>query len=602
MRLQPRPIRRDLIALTALCAIVYALGLTTHGLTNWQEAQRALVAREMQATNAWIVPTVRGEPYLSKPPMIYWAQRTIAAATGREVGVFDLRLTVALAGWLGVIATYLVARLILFAPDGTKGDDDDSHESADAFAHHAAWWSALCLATGILYTRSSRIGELDILLVPFTVVAIGAIAAAWRSHRIRNRQHIPAMLIACAAAAGATLTKGPPGLLVIMLAAFGGITIYEARHGTRPLRVIITSTAAFALATTFIVRGNIDSTTEIISITLAITLAALAAWMCAGLFSLRTFISWFRALSRTHPVGVPIVASGAIWLWGKAVERSIGSDAVGAAAAREAADNLRIFVPDSALNNIEAASYGVGIGSIAAIIALIWLIKDRPKLTPGLAVVIAWVLLGVLAFSLLGKGVPRYLTPIWPGIALLGGLWIASALRDLPIRATLHRVLTIAALALAIGQAAWYAIGRERLYADRVPRIFLAELLRPELNVDLDRLGVLDYWSPALDFYAREPIELYAAAGPVASLPGVTDTPIAALAGELRRTGETYTLLVRETAHPDNATNADLGRSPIDRLALMGLGIETLPIQTEYRIDNRRTRVIAVRVWAVKPD
>ncbi|MEO0717135.1 MAG: hypothetical protein AAFY58_09135, partial [Planctomycetota bacterium] len=259
-------------------------------------------------------------------------------------------------------------------------------------------------------------------------------------------------------------------------------------------------------------------------------------------------------------------------------------------------------VPDSALNNIEAASYGVGIGSIAAIIALIWLIKDRPKLTPGLAIVIAWVLLGLLAFSLLGKGVPRYLTPIWPGIALLGGAWIASALRDLPIRATLHRVLTIAALALAIGQAAWYAIGRERLYADRVPRVFLAELLRPELNVDPDRLGVLDYWSPALDFYAREPIELYADAGPVASLPGVTDTPIAALAGELRRTGQTYTLLVRETAHPDNTSNPTLGLPPLDRLIRMGLGVETLPITTEYRIDNRRTRVIAVRVWAVKPD
>lgn len=601
MALRPRPIRRDLIALTALCAIAYALGLTTHGLTNWQEAQRALVAREMQATGAWIVPTVRGEPYLAKPPMIYWAQRTIAAATGREVGVFDLRLTVALAGWLGVIATYLVARLVLFAPDDS--DDDPEHDNADkAFAHHAAWWSALGLATGILYTRSSRIGELDILLVPFTVVAIGAIAAAWRSHRVRNRQHTPAMLIACAAAAGATLTKGPPGLLVIMLAAYGGITIYEARHAARPLRTIAAAIAAIALASTFIIRGGIGNATDIISIALAVTLAATAAWMCAGLLNLRTFVSWIRALSRTHPVGVPIVAGGALWLWGKAVERSIGSDAVGAAAAREAADNLRVFVPGSALNNIEAASYGVGIGSIAAIIAIVWLIKDRPKLTPGLAVVIAWVLLGVLAFSLLGKGVPRYLTPVWPGIALLGGAWIASALRDLPIRATLHRVLTIAALTLTIGQAGWYAIGRERLYADRVPRAFLAELLRPELKVDPDRLGVLDYWSPALDFYAREPIELYADAGPVASLPGVPDTPVAQLARDLTRTGQNYTLLVRETAHPDNAGDPKLGLAPLDRLTRFGLGVETLPIATEYRIDNRRTRVIAVRLWAVQPN
>jgi hypothetical protein len=92
---------RDLLLLTALCWGVYCLGLTTHGLTNWQEAQRALVAREMQGRGEWIVPTVDGRPYLAKPPLIYWCQLAIAKVRGATTGEFELRMTVAMAGWLG---------------------------------------------------------------------------------------------------------------------------------------------------------------------------------------------------------------------------------------------------------------------------------------------------------------------------------------------------------------------------------------------------------------------------------------------------------------------------------------------------------------------
>lgn len=93
-----RPIRRDLLILVALCAILYGVGLTSHGLTNWQEAQRALVAREMQGRGHWLIPTINDHPYLAKPPLFYWVQVAIADLLGRRIGEFELRLTVALAG------------------------------------------------------------------------------------------------------------------------------------------------------------------------------------------------------------------------------------------------------------------------------------------------------------------------------------------------------------------------------------------------------------------------------------------------------------------------------------------------------------------------
>src|SRR5436190_21855426 len=98
---------RDLLLLTALCWGTYLPGLTTVGLSNWQEAQRALVAREMQDRREWIVPTVDGRPYLAKPPLIYWCQLAIAGVRGERTGEFELRLTVAVAGWRGVVGTVL---------------------------------------------------------------------------------------------------------------------------------------------------------------------------------------------------------------------------------------------------------------------------------------------------------------------------------------------------------------------------------------------------------------------------------------------------------------------------------------------------------------
>ncbi|MBX3361155.1 MAG: hypothetical protein KF705_06915 [Phycisphaeraceae bacterium] len=113
--LGPRSVRQDIVTLVALCAVVLFVGLTTHGLSNWQESMRALVARDMGVMGEWVVPRVNGEAYLAKPPMVYWCQLAIARVRGvfggdGVPGVFELRLTVALAAMLGVVATYVVTR------------------------------------------------------------------------------------------------------------------------------------------------------------------------------------------------------------------------------------------------------------------------------------------------------------------------------------------------------------------------------------------------------------------------------------------------------------------------------------------------------------
>lgn len=536
-RLQPRRVRTDLLVLGSLCAVLFFLWPTTHGLTNWQEGIRALAASDMDTRGTWITPTVHGQPYLAKPPMVYWLQLALAQATGSTVSVLHLRLVVAIAASLGVALTYLAGRRILRDPALDASPTDDANGSR-AWADHAAFWAAAMLATGILYARSGRIGELDILLVPFVVGGAWAGFEAWRSHLERKRTHWPAVAALMCCAAGATLTKGPPGAMVLFFAACMGPALQQLTRLVRAPGV--------------------------------------------GPFK-ELFVAW----SRMHPIGLALVAGGSLWGWGRLVAADIGADAVRTAASAEAADNLRFFVADAPLNNLEASAYGVGLGSITAIIALVWLIKDRPKLPIGAWVIAAWLGLTMIAMSVLGKGVPRYLTPVWPAIALLGGMWLASARRDLRIGPVLVRITGVLVVILAIGQGVWYGIGREHFSPERSPRDLIAQLLETP-GIEPDNLVAIDFWHPAVDVYAGQLVEPYMLCGPETSFTIGTSSPLEAL--RTRAADHPLIALIRESQPPNSPSNRDLP-PPIDLLRAHRFTVEPIDTPSGFRIDSLRTRV-----------
>jgi 4-amino-4-deoxy-L-arabinose transferase-like glycosyltransferase len=551
--MRPRSLLRDLLLLTALCWATYLPGLTSRGLWNWQEAQRAVVAREMQDRDQWLVPTYNGRPYLVKPPLIYWFQLEIASWTSARTGEFQLRLTAAMAGWLGVIATYLVARRLV-APGATEtaGLRDTEDTCGPAWAEHAAWWAALFLATGILYVRSSRTGEIDILLVAPTVVAIGLIARAWRSHLDQGRMDIPAAAGAALAATVAVFAKGPPALLTIGLAAYGGIALWAlcSREAASP--------------------GD------------GLRTRLLACWL---------------SYTRTHPVGVLALGAAVFWLWLRAAHARAGAAAVFVTAAEEADDNLRLFVASAPVRYLGALSYGAGLGSLAALAAVVWLLRDRPPVRRGWFIVIAWVGLGVLAFSLLTKGVPRYLTPVWPGVAILGGMWFASLLRDTRRRVRLARAAGAAVLLLAGAQGLWYGWLADRYQGDRSPREFIQELLAPPAAVDPSRLATFEFRTPALDYYAGQYIEPVGETGMRDSMTGSTAMTLEQVAERARDAREGgVVLLVRWSGR---TADGRLDPAPAaQRLTAAGMHIERIPLHARFAIDGGRSEVAAVRVTA----
>jgi hypothetical protein len=598
--------RRDLVLLTLLCLVTYFPGLTTHGLTNWQEAQRAVVAREMQANGSWLVPTINAHPYLAKPPLIYWCQLALAEVTGGRVGLFHLRLTVALAGLVGVLATYVVARRLLKG-SGDLGSPTHRTVENSEWSRGAAWWAALSLATGFLYVRSSRIGELDILLVPFVVVGVGAVAAAWRSHRERGRTNFAAVVLGAVCAVGAALTKGPPGLLVLGLAGYGGIALQELRYGA-PFGREPASTGRASSTGRNVARGlalvafggglvaALRHADPGASLIVTVVGAALIGLTIGALTFLLIRVvnpvgarSLLRAYARTHPVGVLGAGALALWLWGHLVRLRVG-DAAARFVSEEAEDNLRLLVPQAPINNLEAAAFGVGLGSVGAILAVIWLLRERPRLRPGWGFIFAWVGLGLAAFSLLGKGVGRYLTPLWPGIAILGGMFLAGVLIDSSARGGRRLRTTLGAIVvvLAGAQSWYYGYGRERYDADRSARALVGELLAPPLNVDPSGVFTFEFRTPAVDYELDRWVQPVGETGLRAGVSGGESWTLDELRERVRSRGP-VTLLVRL----NEPSKRDLA---VDRLRGAGFTVDPIATHARFTIDAGKAPVGAVRV------
>ncbi len=631
---------RDYALLALFAALVYLPGLATHGVTNWQEGQRLVVAREMQLRGDWLLPTVHAQPYLAKPPLIYWCQIALAELRGGLVSLFDLRLTVALAGVLGVLATYWAGRQILdpsitpAVAQASRLCDRSVHDRC--FARDASFWGAAMLATGFLSARSARIGELDILLIPTVALAVGGIAKAWRAHRERKATDLTAVTLAVLASCFAALAKGPPGLLVIALGAYGGIALHAA-NTTKPLdlqlfgdarvrrtpaapprsspaqsaacpttrhRLIAALFAAVLVCTAIVTGGGNERLGDLPGWLLHVVMAACVGAAFAGLFSPRRAWACFVAYSRTHPVAVLGLPLMVLWLWWHAATGQLSPEQKTLLLSQEAEDNLRLFVLGSPMRNLEAASYGVGLGSFAAIATLVWLVWHKPKLNAGWCIVLAWALLPIVAMSWLGKGVPRYLTPAWPGIALLGGLGVARLLQTKAhAAARLRTALGACVLALGAGTSLWYGYGREVFSAWRSPRDFLVEF---ELNIATlspgrhapahDKLLLCSYefQTPALDAYWGGTGRSVIPVGDVGvndSMMGGPAWTLDELHAALRDLPDGAVVLVRETQPSGRPTPP-----PLDALRSAGFVVEEIPVSAEFRIDGGRTRIKAVVV------
>ncbi len=173
------------------------------------EGRYAQIPKEMLAHDSWVVPTLQGEPYLDKPPLMYW----LVALSYKAFGVSPeaARLVPAMCVHLTILAVYLIGRRSL----GERG----------------AFWAALLLSVAPGFVCIARLLLLDGLLTLCVTVSVLCGFEAVRTGTLK-----PGWWVAAAFASGlGFLTKGPIAEMLLFVPLWT-YAFLVARPGVARLR------------------------------------------------------------------------------------------------------------------------------------------------------------------------------------------------------------------------------------------------------------------------------------------------------------------------------------------------------------------------------
>lgn len=154
------------------------------------ESRYAEIGREMFQRGEWVVPYLQSEPYLDKPPLLYWLIESSYTLFG--VQVWAARLVPALAVHACVLLLYLLGRR--------------------SVGERAAFWGALVLGLAPGWTSMGRLLLMDSLLTLWTTLSLLCAFEAVRGDRLRWDWWVLASL-ACGLG---VLTKGPVALVLLL--------------------------------------------------------------------------------------------------------------------------------------------------------------------------------------------------------------------------------------------------------------------------------------------------------------------------------------------------------------------------------------------------
>jgi 4-amino-4-deoxy-L-arabinose transferase-like glycosyltransferase len=154
------------------------------------ESRYAEIPREMLERGEGVVPYLQGEPYLDKPPLLYWCVQACYWVFG--IHIWAARLAPALAVHGCILATYLLGRR--------------------AVGERPAFWGALVLGLAPGFMTMARLLLLDGLLTLWTTLALLITFEALRGERLRWGW----WLTAAASCGLGVLTKGPIALVLVL--------------------------------------------------------------------------------------------------------------------------------------------------------------------------------------------------------------------------------------------------------------------------------------------------------------------------------------------------------------------------------------------------
>jgi 4-amino-4-deoxy-L-arabinose transferase-like glycosyltransferase len=211
--IQTTPLDRRLQAGLWLLLVAFSLhGVFGHSLWGGSDSREGAMIWDMYRHGTWVTPTINGEPFLEKPPLLHWTGLLLCHIAGR-VNEGLVRLPAALYG-LGTLA------LVYFfvAGAGARGEPGP----ATASRQLAAWAAVFSCGTAIEFNDYSRVVLTDTALTFMVTLSLFLFWRAWLRPRTSR------WLLFLVAAATAFYAKGLIGPVLIW-SAVGVFLLWKRR-------------------------------------------------------------------------------------------------------------------------------------------------------------------------------------------------------------------------------------------------------------------------------------------------------------------------------------------------------------------------------------
>ena len=212
-------IKRDLIILFIVSAVILLANLGVGSLSSWDEAFYAQVSREIVENNNWIDLTWMGNMWADKPPVYFWSTACFYKIFG--VNEFSARLFSAIAGILLALIAYLF--------------------SCKMFSRRTGIIAAIMLLSTYHFIWFSRMGTLDVTFTLFLFLSIFFFINAEE-----NRSNIIYFFLCFAVA---FLTKGVGAILIPVILGMYVIV-------TKKWKVIASRNAAIGFLLFLLIAGS----------------------------------------------------------------------------------------------------------------------------------------------------------------------------------------------------------------------------------------------------------------------------------------------------------------------------------------------------------
>lgn len=211
----------DRVLLLVLTLAILLPGTCGVSLTDRDEGWYAQVSREMLATGDWLIPHYLGQPWIAKPPLLYWCVAAVWSVTGVHVWAARLITVLATAGVVQLLATL----------------------AGDMYGRRAALIAAISFITAGLPVITGKMLLTDGVLL---LCCMGAIVFLWRAATRGPTWSRAVGFWLCVGLA--ILAKGPAVIVFVGAFALGLLTRRQWRGWLRSGRFWLASPLALLVA------------------------------------------------------------------------------------------------------------------------------------------------------------------------------------------------------------------------------------------------------------------------------------------------------------------------------------------------------------------